>query len=67
MSSQALAEVIQLIDNSTISGKIAKQILPNLLKVHTPPLPIFRNEEYDMRMASVQTEIQLMTLGDFGL
>lgn len=33
MASQTLAEMIQLIEDGTISGKIAKQILPKLLQV----------------------------------
>ena len=35
MSPTVLAEMVALIENNTISGKIAKQILPDLLKV--PP------------------------------
>ena len=37
MSPAVLAEMVALIENGTISGKIAKQILPDLLKV--PPTP----------------------------
>lgn len=31
---ETLAEMIQLIDDGTISGKIGKEILPKLLQVH---------------------------------
>ena len=34
LSPQTLAELIALIDDGTISGKIGKQLLPALLKVH---------------------------------
>ena len=37
MSPAVLAEMIALIEDSTISGKIAKQILPALLKVRLAP------------------------------
>ena len=36
LSPEGLAEMIQLIENGTISGKIGKQILPKLLEVTSP-------------------------------
>lgn len=33
LSPESLAEMIELIENGTISGKIGKQILPKLLQV----------------------------------
>ena len=37
LTAEQLAEMVGLIEDGTISGKIAKQILPDLLKVCMPP------------------------------